>query len=104
MTEHLPESPALYMCESPDCFHSKLVCLCESLTKAEHRGYLIGYGAAMEDGWGEPGHIKAALDEAAQRVEALPHALECVTRDPNYKRPCNCLRGDALDAIKGDQP
>jgi hypothetical protein len=45
-----------------------------------------------------------ALALAVQRVEALPHALECVTRDPNYSRPCNCLHGDALDAIKGDQP
>jgi hypothetical protein len=48
--------------------------------------------------------IKAeALADAVQRVEALPHSLECVTRDANYSRPCNCLRGDALDAIKGDQ-
>jgi hypothetical protein len=45
-----------------------------------------------------------ALAEAVQRVEAMPHSLECVTRDPNYSRPCNCLRGDVLDAIKGDQP
>ena len=44
-----------------------------------------------------------ALAEAVQRVEALPHALECVTRDPNYNRPCNCLRGDVLDAINGEQ-
>jgi len=49
------------------------------------------------------GH-RDALDDAAQRVEAMPHALECVTRDKNYSRPCNCLRADALDAIKGDQP
>jgi hypothetical protein len=71
--------------------------------KGQKEGYLTGYGAAMEDGWGEPGHIRAAIAAAVQRVEALPHALECVTRDPNYSRPCNCLRGDALDAIKGDQ-
>ena len=44
-----------------------------------------------------------ALAAAVQRVEALPHALECVTRDANYRRSCNCLRGDALDAINGDQ-
>lgn len=43
------------------------------------------------------------LAAAVQRIEALPHSLECVTRDANYNRPCNCLRGDALDAIKGDQ-
>ncbi len=83
------------------------MCICLELRACEKRmlkeGYLTGYAAAMEDGWGEPGHIKAALDEAVQRVEALPHSLECVTRDANYSRPCNCLRGDALDAIKGDQ-
>ena len=45
-----------------------------------------------------------ALAAAMQRVEALSHALECVTRDENRNRPCNCLRSDALDAIKGDQP
>jgi hypothetical protein len=45
-----------------------------------------------------------AIAAAVQRIEALPHALECVTRDVNYSRPCNCLHGDALDAIKGDQP
>jgi hypothetical protein len=45
-----------------------------------------------------------ALAGAVQRVEALPHALECVTRDTHYNRACNCLRGDALDAISGDQP
>lgn len=27
-----------------------------------------GYGSAMEDGWGEPGHVRAALEAAAQRV------------------------------------
>ncbi len=43
-----------------------------------------------------------AIAAVVQRVEALPHSLECVTRDTHYSRPCNCLRGDALDAIKGD--
>jgi hypothetical protein len=47
---------------------------------------------------------RVAITAAVQRVEALPHSLECVTRDVNYNRPCNCLHGDALDAIKGDQP
>lgn len=46
---------------------------------------------------------EALIAAAVQRIEALPHSLECVTRDANYNRPCNCLRGDALDAIKGDQ-
>ena len=46
---------------------------------------------------------EALIAAVVQRIEALPHSLECVTRDANYNRPCNCLRGDALDAIKGDQ-
>jgi hypothetical protein len=57
---------------------------------------------AQANYWYEEG-VRDALNGAVQRVEALPHSLECVTRDPNYKRPCNCLRSDALDAIKGDQ-
>jgi hypothetical protein len=31
-------------------------------------GYRTGYGAAMDDGWGEPEHIKAAVAAAEQRV------------------------------------
>jgi hypothetical protein len=53
--------------------------------------------AVYEQGW------RDAINTAVQRVEALPHSLECVTRDANYNRPCNCLRGDALDAINGEQ-
>jgi hypothetical protein len=44
-----------------------------------------------------------ATATSVQRVEALPHSLECVTRDTHYNRACNFLRGDALDAIKGEQ-
>ena len=75
MTEHLPECPCqcAYDCGGP--------CYCDALRACEQR----------------------VLEAAVQRVEALPHSLECVTRDANYTRPCNCLRGDALDAIKGDQ-
>jgi hypothetical protein len=76
----------------------------------------VAYEQGQRDGYeqakrvymaaGEAGVALAASDAlagAVQRVEALPHSLECVTRDPNYSRPCNCLHGDALDAIKGDQ-
>ena len=62
----------------PTCERS---CICRQVARVEHR----------------------VIGEAVQRVETLPHSLECVTRDANYNRPCNCLRGDALDAIKGDQ-
>jgi hypothetical protein len=72
MTEHLPECAVA--AARPGTF---LVCICDALRACEQR-------------------VTAA---AVQRVQALPHALECVTRDVNYSRPCNCLRGDALDAI-----
>jgi len=39
--------------------------------QGQRDGYKKGYGAAMDDGWGEPGHIKAALDAAVQRFRAL---------------------------------
>ncbi len=37
--------------------------------KGQKDGYMTGYGAAMDDGWGEPGHIQKAIDEAVKRVE-----------------------------------
>jgi hypothetical protein len=77
MTEHLPECPV----QTKDSVCRCIPCICDALRACEIR----------------------ALDAAVQRVEALPHSLECVTRDANYSRPCNCLRGDALDAIKGEQ-
>ena len=75
MTEHLPECWNKHESDPPAW------CICDELRACEDR----------------------VTAEVVQRVEALPHALECVTRDPNYSRPCNCLHGDALDAIKGDQ-
>lgn len=39
-------------------------------------GYSAGYGAAMDDGWGEPGHIRqavaATLDDIQKQVEDMP--------------------------------
>ena len=75
MTEHLPECWAKHESD-PTAW-----CICDELRACEAR----------------------VIAAAVQRVEVLPHSLECVTRDVNYSRPCNCLRGDALDAIKGDQ-
>jgi hypothetical protein len=72
MTEHLPECAVA--AARPGTF---LSCICDALRACEAR----------------------VIAAAVQRVQALPHALECVTRDVNYSRPCNCLRGDALDAI-----
>jgi hypothetical protein len=36
---------------------------------AYEAGYAVGYAAAMEDGWGEAGHIKTAIEAAVQRLE-----------------------------------
>lgn len=30
--------------------------------------YKAGYGAAMDDGWGEPGHIKTAVEDERKRI------------------------------------
>ena len=90
MTEQYPPADHQHV---PDCddyafsgagFHPtcERSCICRQVARVEHR----------------------VIGEAVQRVIELPHSLECVTRDANYNRPCNCLRGDALDAIKGDQP
>jgi hypothetical protein len=85
------------MC-NPGCLPCKRL---TELIEEREVGYLEGYGAAMEDGWGEPGHIKAAIASAVQIVEDLP---------------CKCNEGadycdgqtDAIAAImtlaKGDQP
>lgn len=43
-------------------------CICDRLRLARDRGY----GEAMDDGWGEPGHIKAAVrDERTRILKAL---------------------------------
>lgn len=75
MSDHLPE------CLVPEFDKGRWICICNQLRACEAR----------------------VIAAAVQRVEALPHSLECVTRDATYNRPCNCLRGDALDAINGDQ-
>jgi hypothetical protein len=55
MSEHLPECT---MADPQPAF--RYACICERLRAAEQRGY----GNAMDDGWGEPEHIKAAVDRA----------------------------------------
>jgi hypothetical protein len=40
-------------------------CICPEIRKAFHNGY----GAAMDDGWGEPGHIKAAVTAERERID-----------------------------------
>jgi hypothetical protein len=85
MTEHRPEcrwpqyAKALLWGSVSRANRERVSCICKELLACEAR----------------------VTTAAVQRVQALPHALECVTRDVNYSRPCNCLHGDALDAIKG---
>ena len=39
-------------------------------------GYTTGYSAAMEDGWGEPGHIKEAVAATLDAARAAVVAVE----------------------------
>ena len=90
MTDHLPECPLSGTCENneehdpldmPDwCQVCDQRCICDRLEKCKKRtldeGYSVGYGAAMEDGWGQPKNMKAAinvaLDAARAAIEAIP--------------------------------
>ena len=45
-------------------------------TDGGEAGYMRGYGAAMDDGWGEPGHIRKALDEARNEVALALCAID----------------------------
>lgn len=117
MTEHLPECHLMQPCgaDTPKhgfcsrqqtwCIHCERECICDRLQACEARVTALATPESVAQAmyWWQEGQ-RDALAAAVQRVGALPHALECVTRDPNYKRPCNCLHGDALDAIKGDPP
>lgn len=57
-----------------------LLCICDRLEECKKRGldegYSVGYSAAMEDGWGQPKNMKAAmnaaLDAARAAIEAIP--------------------------------
>jgi len=80
------------MC-SPGCLPCKRL---TELIKEREVGYHEGYGAAMDDGWGEPGHIKAALDAAVQRVGAAVGEWGISSDAPALVR--------IIEAIKGDQP
>lgn len=60
-------------------------------------GYAAGYGAAMDDGWGEPGHIKEALSVAAQRVMELPDLS-----DAGFTYSGLLHRAAVIDAIRGE--
>ena len=121
--EHLPECPM----STKDTICCSIACTCIALRACEERvsrafhvvrtddtkqwerfardqfdaGYAAGYGAAMDDGWGEPGHIKealsAALDASREAVSAaLSHEDHCKGQ---IRKICNCSRFDALAAI-----
>ena len=73
-------------------------------------GYAAGYGAAMDDGWGEPGHIKeavtAALDAARGAVEAIPALYKVKGQHETYgpyhegKADMKDLAISAIDALR----
>jgi len=51
----------------PECYFwepSNISCICDRLRLARDRGY----GEAMDDGWGEPEHIKAAVIVERERI------------------------------------
>lgn len=65
------------------------------VTYADHVAALVaardrGYSEAMYDGWGEPGHIKAAvadaLDAVREALELLPVSLVDTRFDPDDER------------------
>ena len=67
----------------------------EYVTYDEHAAALVaardrGYSEAMDDGWGEPGHIKAAvadaLDAVREALELLPVSLVDTRFDPDDER------------------
>ena len=88
MTEHLPECPLGQPCQSsePDhvmqgtiagipvtvCGLCMADCICDRLRQARDRGY----SEAMDDGWGEPEHIRQAV---AAAIDAAREAVDFVT-------------------------
>lgn len=60
-------------------------------------GYTTGYAAAMEDGWGETGHITLALEQAVIRVMELPDLSDAGF---TYMNLLN--RAAVIDAIRGE--
>lgn len=67
----------------------------EFVTYTDHLAALVaardrGYSEAMDDGWGEPGHIKAAvadaLDAVREALELLPVSLVDTRFDPDDER------------------
>jgi len=60
-------------------------CVCDIIGQAERRGYGIGYGSAMDDGWGEPGHIKVAV--VAERERILDGVMNFYSVAPKAAEP-----------------
>jgi hypothetical protein len=81
------------MTDNSDPFHAANV----AYDAGQNDGYIAGYAAAMEDGWGEPGHIKAAIEQAVQRVIALPDLSDAGF---TYMNLLN--RAVVIDAIRGE--
>jgi hypothetical protein len=68
MAEHLPE------CFLAETVIVSGVCICDRLRLARDRGY----GEAMDDGWGEPGHIKVAVESEQDRIRKAVEGLKVI--------------------------
>ena len=81
------------MSEHADPFHAANV----AYDARQNDGYTTGYAAAMEDGWGETGHITAAIEQAVIRVMELPDLSDAgVTYSGLLHRTV------VIDAIRGE--
>jgi len=61
-------------------------------------GYMRGYGAAMDDGWGEPGHIREALTEARNEVAIALCAIDTYIPPEEHNHVLS-----VIDAIKDER-
>jgi hypothetical protein len=64
-------------------------------------GYLRGYGAAMDDGWGEPGHIREALTEARNEVALALCAIDTYIPPEEHNHVLSVI--DALKDERGNR-
>lgn len=61
-------------------------------------GYLRGYGAAMDDGWGEPGHIRQALTDARNEVALALCAIDTYIPPEEHNHVLS-----VIDAVKDER-
>ena len=73
---------------------SRGFCICDVIRQARDEA-LAGEVALASESYAR------AMRDCIAAVEALPHDGYCVATDPNYVRLCECLRADALAALRG---